>query len=550
MALADQDVPKSPTFFPLDPDSYKIHATIGVGVNAVVYKGECIPQASATVAIKSIDLDRSHVDLQSIHHVIKMMSLLSHRNILNAYTSFTVDKRLWLVMPFMAAGSLQSIVSSSFPNGLDESCIAIVLRDTLDALAYLHSQGHVHRHIKAGNILVDSDGTVKLADFGVSASIYELRSRKSWSGQEPPSSSSLMLTDITGTPYWMAPEVIHSHNEYSFEADIWSFGITALELAYGQPPLSHLPPSKSLLLKITRRFPFSDYEKVGNSNRDNFSRNLIGSKKFSGAFKDMVASCLDQDPLKRPTAEKLLKHPFFKNCKGSEYLVNHIINGLPSVEERFRKANLLRLMPLVKFPEGNDDGEDDGTGGSLDRRISGWNFDEDGFKLEPIFLTESMEDQESKQASSEEQTLELAHKSPTEDSNKSDLPGHTSGASKEECSNATNGGRSLSSNNEDSKTEGMLGSLVWLKKSLEDELETVINMIRLVGGEQQAHRLDTNAGSVEEQLLQDMGKLRNELYAERRKNSELEAELDRLRQQYLHGGVRNDGSGASSMQSP
>ncbi|KAI4342688.1 hypothetical protein MLD38_027280 [Melastoma candidum] len=159
--------PRGPAF-PLDPGSYKILAEIGIGINAVVYKAICVPLASATVAIKSIDLDRSHVDLESIRHETKMMSLLSHHNVLNAYTSFTVDKRLWLVMPFMAAGSLRSVMSCSFPNGLGESCIAIVLKDTLNALAYIHAQGHVHRDIKAGNILVDSDGTVKLADFGVS----------------------------------------------------------------------------------------------------------------------------------------------------------------------------------------------------------------------------------------------------------------------------------------------------------------------------------------------------------------------------------------------
>ncbi|KAK7310299.1 hypothetical protein RJT34_07726 [Clitoria ternatea] len=130
-----------------------------------------------------------------------------------------------------------------------------------------------------------SNGSVKLVDFGVSASIYD--SATCHPSSSSSSSSSSLFTDVAGTPYWMAPEVIHSHTGYSFKADIWSFGITALELAHGRPPLSHLPPSKSMMLKITKRFMFSDFDyKCGNGT----------GKKFSKAFKDMVASCLDQDP--------------------------------------------------------------------------------------------------------------------------------------------------------------------------------------------------------------------------------------------------------------
>ncbi|CAJ1948110.1 unnamed protein product [Sphenostylis stenocarpa] len=98
----------------------------------------------------------------------------------------------------------------------------------------------------------------------------------------------------------------------------------ALELAHGRPPLSHLPPSKSMMLKITKRFRFSDFDKYRKGN----------GKKFSKAFKDMVASCLDQDPSKRPTADKLLKHPFFKNCKGTDFSVRNVLQGLPRCGEK------------------------------------------------------------------------------------------------------------------------------------------------------------------------------------------------------------------------
>lgn len=238
--------------YPLDSHCYKIVEQIGRGVSAIVYKALCLPLHSSVVAIKAIDLEKSRADLDNIRRETKTMTLLCHPNILRAHCSFTVGTHLWVVMPFMCGGSLQSIIASSFPDGLSEPSIATVLKEILSALSYLHDQGHLHRDIKAGNILIDSNGSVKLADFGVSASIYE----SNWS-------RSGSLTDMAGTPYWMAPEVIHSHTGYGCKADIWSFGITALELAHGRPPLSHLPPSKSLIMKITKRFRFSDHYQKG-----------------------------------------------------------------------------------------------------------------------------------------------------------------------------------------------------------------------------------------------------------------------------------------------
>ncbi|CAM8998425.1 unnamed protein product [Rhodiola kirilowii] len=385
MAKVDEENPiqqSQKPQYPHGPSSYQIIDEIGVGVSAVVYKAECIP-LKATVAIKAINLDRSKADLDSIRLEAKAMSLLSHPNILEAHCSFTVGQELWVVMPFMSGGSLQSIISSSFPDGLPEACITVVLKETLNALSYLHDQGHLHRDIKAGNILIGANGSVKLADFGVSASIYEsIMSRGSSSAGFLSSSSSMRLTDLVGTPYWMAPEVIHSHVGYSYKADIWSFGITALELARGRPPLSHLPPSKSLLEKITKKFRFSDYEKS----------NPRKQYKFSKAFKDMVRSCLEQDPSKRPTSEKLLKHSFFKNCKGAEFIVRNVLQGLPSVEERFKVSR----GGGVSLSKSSTETEEDMDGVLADqnlmkqRRISGWNFNEDDLELVPVFPNESI----------------------------------------------------------------------------------------------------------------------------------------------------------------
>ena len=202
-------------------ESYRLLCKIGSGVSSVVYKAVCLPLgSSAVVAIKAIDLELSRVDLDGVRREAKAMALLSHRNVLRAHCSFTVGSHLWVVMPFMGAGSLHSILRHGFPGGLPEPCVAVVLAETLRALCYLHGQGRIHRDIKAGNILVDSDGAVKLADFGVSASIYETIHASASAALGLGSSASCCFNDVAGTPYWMAPEVIHSHVGYGIKADI------------------------------------------------------------------------------------------------------------------------------------------------------------------------------------------------------------------------------------------------------------------------------------------------------------------------------------------
>ncbi|CAL5392500.1 unnamed protein product [Camellia sinensis] len=486
--------------YPHDSTCYKITDEIGRGVSAIVYKAICIPN-STVVAIKSIDLDRSRTELESVRLEAKIMSLLSHPNILRAHCSFMVDHRLWVVMPFMSSGSLQSIMTSSFPDGLSEPCIAVVLRETLNALSYLHNQGHLHRDIKAGNILIDSNGSVKLADFGVSASIYESNSGKG--SNSGTNSASGRLTDLAGTPYWMAPEVIHSHTGYSFKADIWSFGITALELAHGRPPLSHLPPSKSLIMKITKRYRFSDYDRAKNSK----------NKKFSKNFKDMVGLCLDQDPSKRPSAEKLLKHSFFKNCKNSDFLSKNLLVGLPSVEQRFREIKLQRLESMnCRSADGDD--EDDQVfliGGVTvkQRRISGWNFNEDGFELDPVFPV-SKEDNEIdndivKQVRFGGETIIRDRGGESEKLNLQTqlADGEIGGGG---------GGGSVD-------RDVMMGSLMFLKKSLDDQRQKVMNMIDMINGEENVEM------SRELQLMQVIENLKMELENVKKRNFELEMEL-------------------------
>ena len=151
----EKEKPKGVLQYPLDSKSYKILDEVGSGASSVVYKAICVPMNSMVVAIKVVDPGQSLWWLLS-----KPILLLSHSqpNILNPLCSFTVDDCLWVVMPFMSAGSLQSIITLSFPNGFSEPCIAIILKEILSALSYLDKKVDVHKYIKTANILIDSSG--------------------------------------------------------------------------------------------------------------------------------------------------------------------------------------------------------------------------------------------------------------------------------------------------------------------------------------------------------------------------------------------------------
>ncbi|XP_042485015.1 serine/threonine-protein kinase BLUS1 [Macadamia integrifolia] len=504
--------------YPVEQSSYKLLEEIGSGVSAIVYKAICVPMNSTTVAIKAIDLDRSKADFDNIRQEAKTMSLLFHPNILKAHCSFTVNRCLWVVMPFMSAGSLQSIINSSFPDGFSEPCIAFVLKETLNALLYLHDQGHLHRDIKAGNILIDSDGSVKLADFGVSASIYESKHTSSYSS----SSSSLLLNDVAGTPYWMAPEVIHSHTGYSFKADIWSFGITALELAHGRPPLSHLPPSKSLVMRITSRFRFSDYEKNKKEN----------NKKFSKNFREMVASCLDQDPSKRPTAEKLLKHPFFKSCKNADFFVKNVLYGLPTVGERFKKSKVDYPLPVHEESSEEDSSSLHGTT-VKHRRISGWNFNEKDLEFNPVFPMER-----------EDSSIKSLHHEQIDDfivkrvrfGGEMIIHEHESDHREKECVGAHT--------TPPAQVETQLVSgLSELQRSLDDQRRMVSTLLATCGG---GKPVGVAEMSREEHLQKMVEQLRMELEHEKLKSAALEMDMESLKKRYAAAVSSNNNNNSNS----
>ena len=262
-------------------EEYRLLTKIGSGSFGKVYKTEHIPSGK-TLAVKLIDLDSLEDDLADIIAELSVLSECSHNNITRFYRSFVAHNYLWIVMEFLEAGSMRDVLALLGP--LPEHFIAAVIHETLVGLDYLHKLQRVHRDIKSANILLGSPNFVKLADFGVTARLSETVQKRN---------------TFVGTPFWMAPEVIE-HMPYDQRCDIWSLGITAIELATGEPPHAGLHPMRALFL-IPKTAPPT----------------LPNGAGFSKEFRSFVDSCLIRTPEKRPSVESLLKHPFLKKMKGS-----------------------------------------------------------------------------------------------------------------------------------------------------------------------------------------------------------------------------------------
>ncbi|EGC30459.1 hypothetical protein DICPUDRAFT_90051 [Dictyostelium purpureum] len=260
------------------PHSFNVEEKLGEGSFGSVFRATH-KDSGIPLAIKEFDIFEAD-DVEPITKEIQILKKCNNPYVVSYFGSCRLKSKLWILMDYCALGSLNDVMQS-IGKTLKEREIALICQQALQGLVYLHSKQIIHRDIKAANILLTDQGQTKLADFGVSQQIISTFSKGS----------------IAGTPYWMAPEVLNQ-SKYNLKVDVWSLGITAIELADGDPPLSDVNPMRAMYMVPRRPSP-----------------TLKDPKKWSKDFVSFVDLCLTKSVDERPTPELLLNHPFIMGAK-------------------------------------------------------------------------------------------------------------------------------------------------------------------------------------------------------------------------------------------
>lgn len=253
---------------------------IGQGASGSVYVAT--KHNGNRVAIKKVKPENK-TESDALEMEIKMMCCTRHPNLIKCHETYNYAGHHWITMEFMNGGCLTDVLENFQKMGerLKETEIAYILRETLQGLMFMHNMKRLHRDIKSDNVLIDSSGRVKLADFGFCAELTEAKNKRK---------------TCVGTPYWMAPELIRQ-SEYDYKVDIWSAGILAIECAEWEPPYMAEKPLRAMFLITTKPPP-----------------KLSDPTAWSSDFHSFLAACLSLNPMRRPTASQLLTHPFLKRA--------------------------------------------------------------------------------------------------------------------------------------------------------------------------------------------------------------------------------------------
>jgi serine/threonine-protein kinase OSR1/STK39 len=337
--------------FPSNVSDYVYGKEIGRGAFGIVLQAFC-PSLDVYVAIKVLNLEvekwKSFIGMQT---EIEVLQHLQHEYITSYLTAFVADYKdtqqdenllkkfkhqkngneypaLHIVFPLVDGYSIAELMrgmkSAKSHHGIkDAAAVATILRKVLRALEYMHNQGVIHRDLKGDNILITRKGKVQIIDFGVAKALdilefqQMMRSKTlSSDNQERDELEEKIINSAAGTPCWMAPEMLDRKSAYAitFKADIWSIGILALELAFGEPPYFKLKESEIRKRIVDEPSP----------NHSIFSDE---SYAFPKQFHDFISDCLQKDPSKRPSSQELLSHPFLKKGKSGKYIAKLLYNS-------------------------------------------------------------------------------------------------------------------------------------------------------------------------------------------------------------------------------